>query len=174
MSTVDRRPNLHRWIFVTLASLVLFGALHHVDHVVRGNHVGWPVVSDINPFTYSLVAYPLFALGLALMTRGRVWAGYWFAYGILALLLMGTTHFIPPFIAEPIRDLYLPYLDPTATELLETSAPPEHLAWFQSTIGPYAGPLLSVVAVFVLVSAVVSAAMLVIVSLRVRRIQGHW
>ncbi len=51
MSTVDRRPNLHRWIFITLASLVLFGALHHVDHVVRGNHVGWPAVSDINPFT---------------------------------------------------------------------------------------------------------------------------
>ncbi len=93
---------------------------------------------------------------------------------ILALLLMGTTHFIPPFIAEPIRDLYLPYLDPTATEGLQTPAPPEHLAWFQSTIGPYAGPPLSVTAVFVLVSALISAAMLVVVSLRVRRIQGHW
>ena len=174
MSTANSQPKLRRWIFLTLGSLVLFGALHHVDHVVRGNHVGWPAVGDINPFTYSLAAYPLFALGLALMTRGRVWAGYWFAYGLMALLLIGTTHFIPPFIAEPIHDLYLPYLDPIATERLEAAAPPEHLAWFQSTVGPYAGPLLSVVAVFILVSAVVSAAMLIVVSLRVRRIQGHW
>lgn len=174
MSTAPHQPKLRRWIFLTLASLVLFGTLHHVDHLVRGNHVGWPVISEGNPFTYSLMAYPLFALGLALMTRGRVWAGYWFAYGILALLLMGTTHFIPPFIAEPIRDLYLPYLDPSATDRLQTPALPEHLAWFQSTVGPYAGPLLSVIAVVVLVSAVVSAAMLVFVSLRVRRIQGHW
>lgn len=174
MSTLEHRPNLRRWIFLTLLSLTLFGGLHHVDHIVRGNHVGWPAVDDVNPFTYSLVAYPLFALGLALMTRGRVWAGYWFVYGLMALLLLGTTHFIPPFIAEPIHDLYLPYLDPTATERLHTPAPPEHLAWFQSTIGPYAGPPLSVTAVFVLVSALISAAMLVVVSLRVRRIQGHW
>lgn len=174
MSTVEHRPKLRRWIFLTLLSLMLFGGLHHVDHLVRGNHVGWPAVSDVNPFTYSLLAYPLFALGLALMTRGRVWAGYWFAYGILALLLLGTTHFIPPFIAEPTRDLYLPYLDPMVTDGLQTPAPPGHLAWFQSTIGPYAGPLLSIIAVFILVSAVVSAGVLVIVSLRVRRIQGHW
>ena len=168
------QPKLRRWIFLTLFSMLLFGGLHHVDHLVRGNHVGWPAVSDINPFTYSLAAYPLFALGLALMTRGRVWAGYWFFYGLMALALIGTTHFIPPFIAEPIRDIYLPYLDPMATERLDAPAPPEHLAWFQSTVGPYAGPLLAVVAVFILVSAVVSALMLVIVSLRVRRIQGHW
>ena len=168
------KPWLRRWIFLTLGSLVLFGALHHVDHVVRGNHVGWPANTDINPFTYSLIAYPLFAVGLAAMTRGRVWAGYWFAYGVMAFGLMGTTHFIPPFIAEPIRDLYLPYLDPTATKQLDTPAPPEHLEWFQGAVGPYAGPFLSVLAVVVLVSAVTSAAMLVVVSVRVRRLQGHW
>ena len=168
------KPKLRRWIVLTLASLVVFGTLHHIDHLVRGNHVGWPAVSEVNPFTYSLMAYPLFVVGLAALTRGRVWAGYWFAYGLMALVLVGTTHFIPPFIAEPIRDVYLPYLDPTATERLQDAASPAHLEWFQATIGPYAGPLLSAFAVFVLVSAVTSAAMLVIVSWRVRQIQGHW
>ena len=174
MRVTTPQPKLRRWIFLTLASLVLFGSLHHVDHLVRGNHVGWPAVSEINPFTYSLAAYPLFALGLALMTRGRVWAGYWFVYGIMALLLMATTHFIPPFIAEPIRDLYLPYLNPVATDRLQAVAPTEHLAWFQNTFTPYAGPLLAILAVVVLVSAVISAAMLIVVSLRVRHVQGHW
>ena len=99
MTTEDvtsKKPRLRRWILLTLGSLVLFGALHHVDHLVRGNHVGWPANTDINPFTYSLVAYPLFAVGLAAMTRGRVWAGYWFAYGVMALGLMATTALYSP------------------------------------------------------------------------------
>ena len=154
--------------------LFFFGALHHADHLVRGNHVGWPVVPDLNPFTYSLVAYPLFAVGLSALVRGRVWAAYWFVYGLMALLLIGTTHFVPPFIAEPVRDIYLPYLDPSATHLLKDVAPARHLAWFQKTVTPYASPALAVLAVSVLIAAVMSSFMLVIVSLRVRRLQGHW
>jgi hypothetical protein len=166
--------NLRRWIGLTLLSLFLFGSLHHLDHLIRGNHVGWPAIPEINPFTYSLLAYPLLAIGLSALTRGRVWAAYWFAYGLMALVLMGTTHFVPPFIAEPIHDVYLPYLDPYATDQLQTPAPPEHLAWFQSTIGAYAGPTLAVVAVAILVGAVTSAAMLVLVAWRVKQAQGHW
>lgn len=74
--TSERAPDLRRWILLTLAFVFSFGALHHLDHLVCGNHVGWPVTGELNPFTYSLMAYPLFALGLAAMTRGRVWAGY--------------------------------------------------------------------------------------------------
>ena len=173
MTSAYEKPKLRRWILLTLASVFLFGALHHVDHLVRGNHVGWPAISEVNPFTYSLMAYPLFVLGLAAMTRGRLWAGYWFVYGLMALALVGTTHFVPPFIAEPVRDIYTPYLQPQATDLYD-AAPQAHLAWFVRTVGPYTGPLLAVSAVAVLVSAVVSAFMLMVVSVRARRIQGHW
>lgn len=170
---VNATPKLRRWILLTLASLLLFGSLHHIDHLVRGNHVGWPAVSEVNPFTYSLMAYPLLAVGLAAMTRGRVWAGYWLAYGLMALLLVGTTHFIPPFIAEPVRDIYMPYLRPEAVGLYD-AAPQPHLTWFVETVGPYTGYLLAVLAVVVLVSMVFSAVMLMLVSIRVRRVQGHW
>ena len=171
--TTPHKPKLRRWIFLTLASVFLFGTLHHVDHLVRGNHVGWPAISEVNPFTYSLMAYPLFALGFAAMARGRVWAGYWFVYGLLTLALVGTTHFVPPFIAEPAGDIYGPYLEPAATTMY-TPAPEPHLTWFQTTVGPFAGSLLAVLAVAVLVSLIVSAVMLMAVSVRVRRVQGHW
>jgi hypothetical protein len=166
-------PKLRRWTLLTLASVLLFGSLHHVDHLVRGNHVGWPAVAEVNPFTYSLLAYPFMAIGLAALTRGRVWAGYWLAYGLMTLLLVGTTHFIPPFIAEPIRDVYMPYYRPEAVGLYD-AAPQAHLTWFLNIVGPYTGSLLAVLAVFVLVSLVVSAVMLVLVAMRVRRVQGHW
>lgn len=71
MTAAHARP-IRRWILLTLASVFMFGSLHHVDHLVRGNHVGWPAVAEVNPFTYSLMAYPLLAVGLAVMTRGWV------------------------------------------------------------------------------------------------------
>jgi hypothetical protein len=171
--TPASQPHLRRWIFLTLAFVFLFGTLHHLDHLLRGNHVGWPATSEINPFTYSLMAYPFFVLGLAAMTRGRVWAGYWLVYGLAALALVGTTHFVPPLIAEPAQDIYGPYLEPSAVGSY-TPAPAAHQAWFERTVGPLSGPFLAFAAIAVLVSLLVSALMLVVVSVRVRRIQGHW
>jgi hypothetical protein len=47
------------------------GVLHHVDHVLRLDHSGWPFRPDVTPFTYSLVVYPII-LALFLL-RGRPW-----------------------------------------------------------------------------------------------------
>ena len=43
---------------------VVVGLIHHSDHVLRFDHSGWPFRANVNPFTYSLLAYPitLFAL----------------------------------------------------------------------------------------------------------------
>ena len=35
--------------------------LHHVDHVLRVDHSGWPFRSEVTPFTYSLLVYGLIA-----------------------------------------------------------------------------------------------------------------
>jgi len=37
---------------------------HHLDHLIRGNVVGWPVTDQVNAFTISLVVYPIIATGL--------------------------------------------------------------------------------------------------------------
>ena len=42
-----------------LATFMSLG--HHLDHVLRGNHVGWPLTEHPTPFTYSV--YPLILLG---------------------------------------------------------------------------------------------------------------
>jgi hypothetical protein len=57
------------------ASVTTFGFFHHVDHVVRGNHSGWPLEEEITPFTFSLLIYALLLPGLYLTWRGRLMAG---------------------------------------------------------------------------------------------------
>ncbi|CAA9449301.1 MAG: hypothetical protein AVDCRST_MAG01-01-4397 [uncultured Rubrobacteraceae bacterium] len=61
---------------LTLAEKVLLLAMavslvHHVDHVLRRDHSGWPFTPDVTPFTYSLVAYPV--LIAVLLLRSRPW-----------------------------------------------------------------------------------------------------
>ncbi len=52
-----------------LLGAVSIGFLHHVDHVLRVDHSGWPFVPQVTPLTYSLVAYPLTLLAF-LLPRG--------------------------------------------------------------------------------------------------------
>ncbi len=50
---------------------IVFGLLHHIDHVLRYDHSGWPFLRAVSPFTFSLFAYPL--LLTALWWRSRPW-----------------------------------------------------------------------------------------------------
>ena len=49
---------------------------HHIDHVVR-DATGWPLGGEFNPFSASLLVYPVIAAGLLLSRRGRVGARFW-------------------------------------------------------------------------------------------------
>ncbi|WP_233710638.1 hypothetical protein [Natronococcus pandeyae] len=85
-----------------------FGAGHHLDHVIRGNHVGWPLIPEVTPFTYTLAIYPLIAVGLYLTLTERVGAEYWTVLlGALTLVVVAT-HF-GPWASEPPRDIVGPY-----------------------------------------------------------------
>lgn len=87
-----------------LTAVVLgLGALHHVDHVVRGNHSGWPFTSSVTPFTYSLAIYPL--VGAAyLADAGPLAFVVIDAAGTAGLLLSHS-------LLEPPRDQYEPWAD---------------------------------------------------------------
>ncbi len=69
----------YRWHVLALG----LALLHHVDHGVRGTHVGWPVTDEVNTFTYTLAIYPIILLGFALRS-----VRYWLlaAAGGLAML----------------------------------------------------------------------------------------
>jgi len=106
------RPNtLGPRAYLLFAVATLLGLAHHLDHVIRGNHVGWPITPEVNPFTYSLVIYPVVVLGFTLSLTGRAGARYWtvvmtFGAGMLAFFHLS------PWAVEPPGDVILPYANP--------------------------------------------------------------
>jgi hypothetical protein len=105
----DRPLPLRAYALIGLATA--FGLVHHVDHVVRGNHVGWPITPEVNPFTYSLVIYPLVVVGFALSLTGRAGARYWTAVMAGGGGMLVFSH-LSPWAVEPPSDVILPYADP--------------------------------------------------------------
>ena len=79
-----------------MAALVL-AIGHHADHVLRGTHVGWPVIGDVNAFTYSLAIYPVVLLGFVVRS-----ARYWLAAAIGGVVMLTAVHL---FIETPAEIL---------------------------------------------------------------------
>jgi hypothetical protein len=106
---------LRTWLLVAAASVTIFGIFHHVDHVIRGNHSGWPFEEAVTPFTFSLLIYALLLPGLYLTTKGRLMAGYWLFTAVVGLALVVWVHFVPTGDYEaPIEDIYAVYGSPLA------------------------------------------------------------
>lgn len=95
---VDRRLML-----LIIAALVL-SAGHHLDHIVRGNHVGWPVTAEVNAFSASLIIYPLILGGLALSLSGRIGPGGWAFLSGGGAVFLAAIHF-GPWAVEPPADI---------------------------------------------------------------------
>ncbi len=91
-------------------ALVLSGG-HHLDHVVRGNHTGWPVTDHATAFTYSLLVYPLIFLGLYLSSAGKVGAGYWSLLSGPGALFLTAIH-LGPNAVEPPAEIIDQYSTP--------------------------------------------------------------
>ena len=104
-----------RWrraLLVLGIGVTIFGVLHHIDHVVRGNHSGWPFREEVTPFTFSLLVYALLLPGIYMNLRGRVAAGWWLFTATVALALVAFVHFLSGEEREaPIRDIYAVYDD---------------------------------------------------------------
>lgn len=97
-----------RRLYVLIGLAAVLSAGHHVDHIVRGNHVGWPLNSEVNPFTYSLAVYPIMLIGLALYRRGKIGPGAWVFLSGGGALFIAAIHFGPGAVEPPgdIIDLY--------------------------------------------------------------------
>ena len=99
-----------RWLLVFASGAVVFGLMHHADHVIRGNHSGWPFQAEVTPFTFSLLIYALILPGIYLTARGRSVPGYHLFVAAVGLALLGFVHFVPVADHEaPIRDIYAAY-----------------------------------------------------------------
>lgn len=47
-----------------LVAAFALGILHHIDHILRVDHSGWPFREVVTPFTFSLFAYPILLFAL--------------------------------------------------------------------------------------------------------------
>lgn len=100
----DRLENSHGvdgTLYALLGAATAFGAAHHVDHLVRGNHVGWPATPPVNAFTFSLGIYPLIAVGRWLSVTDRAGAGYWAAFSAGSAAVLVAVHFGPGALEPP-------------------------------------------------------------------------
>ena len=109
------RDGLRHLLLIFASSATVFSVLHHVDHVVRGNHSGWPFHTEVTPFTFSLLIYALILPAIYLTATGRDVAGYHLFVAVTGLVLVGFVHFAPTGEQEsPIHDIYMVYASPVA------------------------------------------------------------
>jgi multisubunit Na+/H+ antiporter MnhC subunit len=106
------RTRLRRWLLVAAVAVTILGIFHHVDHVVRGNHSGWPFQEAVTPFTFSLLIYALLLPGLYLTWRGRLMARYWLFTAAALFAVVTLAHFVGAEREAPIRDIYSVYDSP--------------------------------------------------------------
>ncbi|WP_267643941.1 hypothetical protein [Haloarchaeobius amylolyticus] len=103
--------NLPPLAYVIFAAATLLGLAHHIDHVIRGNHVGWPITSSVNPFTYSLLIYPLVITGFVGSLTGLTGERYWSLVMLVGGGMLVFFH-LSPWAVEPPGDVILPYANP--------------------------------------------------------------
>ena len=95
MIASDRFNGLSKRSVIIIIALIVVGLAHHTDHVLRVDHSGWPFRHGVNPFTFSLLAYPI--LLFALLGPARL---FWARWSIL-LIGMGFTLFAHTMIQTP-------------------------------------------------------------------------
>lgn len=102
-----------RTIYLLTAIATTFSVGHHLDHLIRGNAVGWPVNGDVNAFTLSLGIYPVLATGLLLYRARHVGPKFWAVLSGGGASFVGLVHF-GPFAVEPPHLVYGGHDSPVA------------------------------------------------------------
>ena len=171
-NTPSTELRLRRWLLIAATWVTIFGAIHHIDHIVRGNHIGWPFSRIATPFTFSLLVYPALLAGIYLTRRRRAWAGYWLAVAVPILALVVFVHLIPHAGYEAPPDLYIPYADPQA--YIAQGTAPSRVTFFRDVYPRFASPVWGFLAVAIMISLVHALIALIVTAIRVRRISGHW
>jgi hypothetical protein len=117
--TILRRPGgtrPQRYMAARLALVTtILALLHHIDHVLRFDHSGWPFTPQVTPFTFSLLVYVVIALILLLRRAPRVQAAL-----AMALFLFATLAHI--FLETPF-DQYATWAHAPDVNLLRAESP---------------------------------------------------
>lgn len=94
----------NRRLYALILIALVLAVGHHLDHIIRGNHVGWPLTAEVNAFTFSLIIYPLILTGLMLSRAGLIGPGTWVFLSGGGALFLTVIHF-GPWAIEPPDDI---------------------------------------------------------------------
>jgi hypothetical protein len=83
-----------KWLCFTFA----LSLLHHIDHILRIDHSGWPLLPRVSPFTYSLLVYPVFLI--IAVSRKKPW------YRVIATSVLFLFATISHIFFEPMKDKF--------------------------------------------------------------------
>ncbi len=101
-----------RSLYAFIGLAVAFSLGHHVDHVLRGA-TGWPLAGGVNPFTYSLLVYPVIGAGLVLSKRGRAGPRFWLLLSSAGCFFVLAVH-IGPAAEDTLAGIAAAYSSPAA------------------------------------------------------------
>jgi hypothetical protein len=99
--------------------IVPLGLLHHADHVGRADHSSWPFRSEIGPFTFTLLIYPV--LVVAFLARKGSWLRA-VSLGIVALFTL-----VAHTLIEPPGQIYGTWANNLSTDAPLYTVDPEHM-----------------------------------------------
>ncbi len=122
------------------------GVLHHIDHVLRFDHSGWPFRPEVSPFTYSLLVYLVLLAVLVLRSHPRLRV----ALMVLVYIALQSAH----IFFEPPSHQYGTWADGVG-ETPSGAHPPNLLHLASPVVGALSATL-SVVLSLVTIAALVS------------------
>lgn len=132
--------------------IVPLGLLHHADHIGRADHSSWPFRSELGPFTFTLLIYPV----LALAFRAR--RGHWTRP--VALGLVAAFTLVAHTLIEPPGQIYGTWANNLSTDAPLYSVDPEYMRNLFDSELPLLGNLATILSIvltaLVLLSAVVA------------------
>ena len=154
--------NVRRDLLRAAIAVTILGLLHHTDHVIRGNHMGWPFTDTVTPFTGSLLVYAILLPGIYLTAKGRVGPRYWLWGAPPLLLLVVWTHLIPLPNYESPSDIMTPYSRPLVYAATRAAAYRRH--FFAAVYASHASPLFAALAIGIMLALVGALVILIIVA----------
>jgi membrane protease YdiL (CAAX protease family) len=101
-----------RALYVLIVLALMLSVSHHVDHLLRGD-TGWPLASEFNAFSASLVIYPLILTGLILSALGAVGPRFWAMLSLGGGLFVSVIH-LGPVATDTIGGIPSQYESPVA------------------------------------------------------------
>ena len=102
-----------------IIAIIPLGLLHHADHVGRADHSSWPFRSELGPFTFTLLIYPLLVAAFFASRNPRLRAAG-LSVAAVAVLVAHT-------LIEPPGQIYGTWANNLSTDAPLYSVDPEYL-----------------------------------------------